>query len=211
MDIGSWRSRRAGSIEHELRGESKPPRRSLNWGTRRSLWRLVLHWDRKLLLSLSGDTEDRIAVLLTGEDDAEFLLGSRQARIRLQKRGCSGLERGWTERASGTRSSPSRFDTRLRTLAWCKVLAFGLSKKIGRSLLWLACHHHVHEVILKDVFEASLGSSSGPDIGIFKRLRDRWSFVDSSQRETVETSEDLVEFFATNEHCSKLKTTHWPS
>ncbi|KAG0716602.1 hypothetical protein GWK47_009284 [Chionoecetes opilio] len=53
--------------------------------------------------------------------------------------------------------------------------------------------------------QASLGSSSGPDIGIFKRLRDRWSFVDSSQRETVETSKDLVEFFATNDTASKLK------
>ncbi|KAG0718872.1 hypothetical protein GWK47_051650 [Chionoecetes opilio] len=46
----------------------------------------------------------------------------------------------------------------------------------------------------------------GPDIGIFKRLRDRCSYVDSSQRETVwEKSEDLVEFFATNENCQQAE------
>lgn len=80
-----------------------------------------------------------------------------------------------------------------------------IEQKFGQSLLWLACHHHIHKVVLKDVFEASLSSSSGPQIGIFKRLRNRWSFVDSSQRETVETSEDLVKFLVTNGTSSKLK------
>ncbi|KAG0710354.1 hypothetical protein GWK47_022985 [Chionoecetes opilio] len=91
--LGVWRSRRARSIEHELRGESKPPRRSWNCGTRRYLrgWSCIGTENSSVL---SGDTEDRIAVLLTGEDDAEFLLGSGKLGLDWQKRGCSGLEGG---------------------------------------------------------------------------------------------------------------------
>ncbi|KAG0693174.1 hypothetical protein GWK47_027600 [Chionoecetes opilio] len=74
--LGVWRSRRARSIEHELRGESSRRKRSWNCGTRRYLRGLPFHWDGKLLPSpLWRYGGPRIAVLLTGEDDAEFLLG----------------------------------------------------------------------------------------------------------------------------------------
>ncbi|KAG0724840.1 hypothetical protein GWK47_039783 [Chionoecetes opilio] len=165
--------------------------------------RLVLHWDGKLLPSLSGDTEDRIAVLLTGEDDAEFLLGV-PASSDLTGRNVAAMVLKEVDEA-GVRDKIIAFcfDTTASNTGMVQGACIRIEQELGRSLLWLACRHHVHEVILKDVFEAS--SSSGPDIGIFKLLCDRWSFVDSSQRETVETSEDLVEFFATNDTASKLK------
>ncbi|KAG0718982.1 U2 small nuclear ribonucleoprotein B'' [Chionoecetes opilio] len=153
--LGVWRSRRARSIEHELRGESS---RREDRGTR-------------------GKPGKYLRVVLKEVDEA----GVRDKIIAF----C--------------------FDTTASNTGMVQGACIRIEQELGRSLLWLACRHHVHEVILKDVFEASLGSSSGPDIGIFKRLRDRWSFVDSSQRETVETSEDLVEFFATNDTASKLK------
>jgi hypothetical protein len=50
-----------------------------------------------------------------------------------------------------------------------------LEDVLGRSLLWLACRHHVLEVLLSDAFAVCFGPSSGPDIIIFKRFRDIWS------------------------------------
>ncbi|KAG0714555.1 hypothetical protein GWK47_013921 [Chionoecetes opilio] len=167
--------------------------------------RLVLHSDGKLLPSLSGDTEDRIAVLLTGEDDAEFLLGVPASSDSTGRNVAAVVLKEVDEAGVRDKIIAFCFDTTVSNTGMVQGACIRIEQELGRSLLWLACRHHVHEVILKDVFKASLGSSSGPDIGIFKRLRDRWSFVDSSQRETVETSEDLVEFFATNDTASKLK------
>ncbi|KAG0730275.1 hypothetical protein GWK47_028563 [Chionoecetes opilio] len=167
--------------------------------------RLVLHWDGKILPSLSGDTEERIAVLLTGEDDAEFLLGVPASSDSTGRNVAAVVLKEVDEAGVRDKIIAFCFDTTASNTGMVQGACIRIEQELGRSLLWLACRHHVHEVILKDVFEASLGSSSGPDIGIFKRLRDRWSFVDSSQRETVETSEDLVEFFATNDTASKLK------
>lgn len=41
-------------------------------------------------------------------------------------------------------------------------------RNLGRSLLYLACQHHVHELPLKAVYEQPMDSSSMPDILLFK-------------------------------------------
>lgn len=45
---------------------------------------------------------------------------------------------------------------------------------MGRKLLWLTCRHHMFEVLLADVFRICFGPSTGPEILLFKRLRDKW-------------------------------------
>ena len=39
-----------------------------------------------------------------------------------------------------------------------------LEELLDRSLLWIACRHHVLEVILANVFKCIFGSSTGPQI-----------------------------------------------
>jgi len=48
---------------------------------------------------------------------------------------------------------------------------------MGRELLWLACRHHVMELILSKVFTLCCGPSSAPDIPIFKRFRAVWAGI----------------------------------
>ncbi|KAG0726267.1 hypothetical protein GWK47_036965 [Chionoecetes opilio] len=203
--LGVWRSRRARSIEHELRGESKPPRRSWNCGTRRYLrgWSCI---------GTENSSRPSLAIRRTtspsssqGKDDAELFLGVPASSDSTGRNVAAVVLKEVDEAGVRNKIIAFCFDTTASNTDMVQGACIRIEQELGRSLLWLACRHHVNEVILKDVFEASLGSSSGPDIGIFKRLRDRWSFVDSSQRETVETSEDLVEFFATNDTASKLK------
>ncbi|KAF2353191.1 WD40 repeat [Trinorchestia longiramus] len=52
-----------------------------------------------------------------------------------------------------------------------------LQQKIGRPLISLACRHHVHELVLKNAFSTCLGSSSGPEITIFCRFKEYWSYI----------------------------------
>ena len=57
-----------------------------------------------------------------------------------------------------------------------------LEDAVGKNLLWLACRHHILEILLSDVFTACFGaSSSGPDIPIFKRFRDCWHKLNHQQ------------------------------
>ena len=46
-----------------------------------------------------------------------------------------------------------------------------LEQVLQRPILWLACRHHVLEVVLKDVFEVCHGPTSELPIAVFKRLR----------------------------------------
>ena len=50
-----------------------------------------------------------------------------------------------------------------------------LEKAMGRNLLWMACRHHMFEVLLADVFNVCLGPSTGPEILFFKRFREKWT------------------------------------
>src|SRR6218665_1318388 len=42
-----------------------------------------------------------------------------------------------------------------------------LQQKLGKDFLWLACCHHIHEVLCGDVFKALFGKSSGPNVELF--------------------------------------------
>jgi len=60
-----------------------------------------------------------------------------------------------------------------------------IETRLGKNLLYLACRHHVYEIVVGDVFKHCFGSSSGPDIALFKRFHDYWPRIDSSQFQTA--------------------------
>ena len=64
-----------------------------------------------------------------------------------------------------------------------------LIEALDRKLIWLACRHHVYEVLLSDVFSAALGATDGPEIGLFKRFQKNWSYIDKNK---VEAADDKV-------------------
>ncbi|KAG0730173.1 hypothetical protein GWK47_028826 [Chionoecetes opilio] len=66
-----------------------------------------------------------------------------------------------------------------------------LENLLGRSLLWLACRHHVLEVVLKHVFEKCCGPSTGPEIPTFKRFQSRWESLDRGSYHTLNDEEPL--------------------
>lgn len=54
----------------------------------------------------------------------------------------------------------------------CAVL---IEKEINRSLLWLACRHHVYEVHMKNIWQDLSGKTVGPDELLFKRFKSSWN------------------------------------
>ena len=53
-----------------------------------------------------------------------------------------------------------------------------LEDKLGRELLWLACRHHILELILAKVFCLCFGPCKSPKIFLFKRFKANWNEVD---------------------------------
>lgn len=173
------------------------------------LERVVLHWDGKLLPDISGSGEhaDRIAVVVTAEDGVEFLLGVPATTDSTGKNVAALVMKEAEAAGVIDKIIGFGFDTTASNTGMVQGACTRMEQTLGRSVLWLACRHHIHEVILKDVFLECLGCSSGPDIAIFKRLQTRWQFVDTTVKrcETAETCDDLIEFFATNSTARHLK------
>ncbi len=54
-----------------------------------------------------------------------------------------------------------------------------MEKKLGKPLIYLACRHHMLEVIPKNVFEKTVEASSSPDIGtLCMEFRQKWGTMD---------------------------------
>ena len=64
-----------------------------------------------------------------------------------------------------------RFDTTAVNTCHFRGTCVLLEQLFKKDLLYLACRHHILEVILKAVFDCKIGSTTGPEPGIFKRFQ----------------------------------------
>jgi len=76
-----------------------------------------------------------------------------------------------------------------------------IERALGR-LLWLPCHHHVYELVLGAVFDEIFGSTSGPEVPVFKKLQTKWEEIDFSPAK-LSTFSKYVSSLRTFQHCSE--------
>ena len=55
-----------------------------------------------------------------------------------------------------------------------------LQQLLERQLLWLACRHHIPERIIAVSFITLFGETKGPDVPLFKTLKNCWDNLDLS-------------------------------
>lgn len=53
-----------------------------------------------------------------------------------------------------------------------------LQQLLARQLLWLACRHHIPELLLSAAYTTLFGESTSPDIPLFRDLRSCWHQID---------------------------------
>ena len=51
-------------------------------------------------------------------------------------------------------------------------------------MAWVACRHHVMELVLPSIFQA-LGQQEGQNVAVFKRFQTSWPYIDQSAHETA--------------------------
>ncbi|CAH0550650.1 unnamed protein product [Brassicogethes aeneus] len=132
---------------------------------------VVVHWDGKILPDYNCSTKvERLPVLISA-DGNEKLLGVPRLSSGTGIMAANAVENLLRDWNLVDKVQAMCFDTtsvNTGTKNGCCVL---LEEKIGRDLLWLACRHHVLEIILSKVFKLCMGPSSSPDIPIFNRFK----------------------------------------
>lgn len=150
---------------------------------------LVVHWDGKILPEIFGQGKvDRLPILVSG-DDKEKLLGVPKLAAGTGEQEAEAVYSMLNRWKLVDQVQAMSFDTTSGNTGHLNGACTLLEKKIGRELLWLACRHHVMELILSKVFTVCCGPSSAPDIPIFKRFRAVWAGIVQNDYRTLDLKE----------------------
>lgn len=135
---------------------------------------MVLHWDGKLMEDLTGDEKvDRLPIIVSGSGTEQLLCIPKLA---------SGTGKAMADAMMDTVSDwgivdsikALSFDTTSSNTGRMNGACTLFEQHLGRSVLHLACRHHIHELMLEEAFSITMGPSSGPDIQLFKRFKAFW-------------------------------------
>ena len=143
---------------------------------------LTVHWDGKLLKeSTTHKHVDRLPVLVSGAA-VEQLLGVPKLSSGTGKEQASAVLHCLAEWGVGSPVVALCFDTTAsntgRHAGACTLVEL-IERGLDKNLIFLACRHHILELVVGAAFEkTAIGVSSGPEILIFKRFKDRWLLVD---------------------------------
>jgi hypothetical protein len=153
---------------------------------------LLLHWDGKLLPDIDGSkaSVDRIAIIVTGNGQ-EKLLGIpkiERGTGELQARACMDAVQKWN---LDSQIKGLVFDTTASNTGLHKGACIRIEQALETELIWIACRHHVMEIVLSDVFTCLFGPTVGPQTELFKRFQKQWSSINHS--DIAAASDDLFQ------------------
>lgn len=142
---------------------------------------VCVHWDGKLLPGiLKTEQKERVAVLVS-HGTKEQLLGVPETDSSSGEEQALAVYECLEEWGLASSVVAMCFDTTASNTGRLNGACNLLEQMLGRELLYLACRHHVLEVLLRGVFDCKFGSTSGPQPDIFKRFQKEWSAIDKSK------------------------------
>lgn len=164
---------------------------------------LVVHWDGKRLKDLTNPDSacidnkiERIGIVVNGINVNKIINVSRAesgtglvtSDIVYEKLRQSGV----LDNVIGMCTDTTPANTG-HTNGACALF----EKKMEKPLLYFACQHHVHEVVLGGVYEELMGETNGPEHALFKALKTEWpKLKNRNAYEVRNRSEESFNFFA---------------
>jgi hypothetical protein len=151
---------------------------------------LVVHWDGKLLENFTNTANtdekvERIAVAVTGMEVSKILgipkaisgTGAAQADIVFN------LLKEWdlVDCIIGMSFDTTSSNTGIRNGA-CVIL----ERLLGKKLLYLACRHHILELVVENVFKIYFGTTTSPDVKFFNDLKKTWPDLEKTNLKPLE-------------------------
>ncbi|XP_038113187.1 uncharacterized protein LOC119767778 isoform X1 [Culex quinquefasciatus] len=135
---------------------------------------MVVHFDGKLLENPNGSGKVERLPTLVSWDGSEKLLGTPALVKGTGEEGGKsvyGLLRKWK---CDKFIQGLCFDTTSVNTGRTNGVCANLEKLLGRELLWLACRHHVLELLLSKAFCICFGPTTSPETNLFKVFKENW-------------------------------------
>ena len=135
---------------------------------------MLLHWDGKLMEDLTGDQKvDQLPIIVSGSGIEQLLsvpklpsgTGRAMADAIIEAVSAWGIQ---------DHIKALSFDTTSSNTGWKNGACVLIEMLLERKVLYLACRHHIHEILLEEAFSITMGPSSGPEILLFKRFKTFW-------------------------------------
>lgn len=143
----------------------------------------VLHFDGKMINDFFGHKHEHRLAVLVSSSESDQLLGVPEVKAESGKDMSEAIydlmvEWGIVDlimavSADTTNSNTGRFGGAI----------VRLEQLLGRDLLYLACRHHVHELLLRAAFESKFGKTTGVDVPLFAKFKKAWSTFDLKKYE----------------------------
>lgn len=153
---------------------------------------LAVHWDGKLIEDITGHkTVDRLPILVSGQGVDQLLAVPKLSHGTGEA--CASavydtiLSWNLSDKIKCFCFDTTAVNTGLRAGA-CILL----EQKMEKDALWMACRHHIMEILLEAIVVQALGPSSGPEILIFKRFRSAWPNIDQNKFSIVSSDPDAL-------------------
>lgn len=152
---------------------------------------LVIHWDGKILPDITGkqETVDRLPIYVSGAGKNKLLCVPKLPD-GTGKAVAAAVKSAVDEWKLADRIQAACFDTTASNTGQHSGACHLLEQDLGKSLLYLPCRHHIHEIIIGHVFDVCHGCSSGPDVQLFARFKKHWSLIDKQQYEVGHDDEE---------------------
>ena len=131
-----------------------------------------VHWDAKQMPGIKNKNErvERLAIAVTGGNREYFLAGTmieRGTAICM----ATAVMNAIRDSALQDRILGIGFDTTASNTGSNGGACKKIQESLGKNILWMACRHHILEVVLSAVFKDCYGISDGPNISIFGRFK----------------------------------------
>ena len=149
---------------------------------------LIVHFDGKVLLNSDGRLEDLVArmpIVVSGINIEKLLeirklptsTGEMMAKAVVQ-----ALQQweGVMQLLVGLCFDSTSSNTGIHTGAITAIHSM-----FDKHLLFLACHHHILEILSSSVFNYFF-KSSGPQTSLFSRFKEQWMFIDTTQYSSLD-------------------------
>lgn len=138
---------------------------------------LTIHWDGKMIEDISGpDIVERLPILVSGMG-VDKLLGVPKLSAGTGVAAASAVFNAALEWNISEKIKCMSFDTTAANTGRRNGACILLEQKMDKDMLWLACRHHILEIMLGAVFSQAFGASTGPDTLIFKKFKLAWSKI----------------------------------
>ena len=165
-----YRAKSADTISTRINQDWTPPSKG------------VIHWDGKLMDTLDhSGIEDRLPILISGIGGAKLLGVPALPHKSSEKAGnliSAATVNLLTEWKCADSVIGMVFDTTATNTGHITGGCVAIQRDLNRPLLWLACRHHVGEVLLEQVWsDLKIETSKSPEVTVFSRFKANWGRI----------------------------------